>query len=131
MKPRRRSDNVRRILMVGQERSLAWQIESMLTNNGRYLIYLECDNSEMSVVMSQLNPDLLLIDMDMPELDHKRVLEDHVGDADARNIPVLLISSLMCWNSVMPIAQGDSYPLLSKKAGASALARQIHEKMAI
>ncbi|MEO8653841.1 MAG: response regulator, partial [Ramlibacter sp.] len=53
------------------------------------------ENGRMALEMLRAEPfDLVLLDMEMPEMDGFQVLEQMVNDADLRDVPVIVTSSL-------------------------------------
>src|SRR5512140_414982 len=53
------------------------------------------ENGRMALEMLRAEPfDLVLLDMEMPEMDGFQVLEHMVTDADLRDVPVVVTSSL-------------------------------------
>lgn len=87
----------KKILICEDEKVLANLLQKKLAQQG-YEIFLAVDGKKGLVKMKEKKPDLVLLDIIMPEMNGFEVLEKMVKDDKLKNIPVIIIS-----NSGQPI----------------------------
>ncbi|MDD2657736.1 MAG: response regulator [Candidatus Pacebacteria bacterium] len=85
------------ILVIEDEKSLrAALVDILLLSNFRPL---EAKNGREGVVMAlEAHPDLILLDLIMPEMDGRVTLEKIRADVWGANVPVLILTNLSATN---------------------------------
>lgn len=91
-----------KILIVDDELSARMQIESMLSQEN-YELKSVASGKALLEQLTQLLPDLIILDIMMPELDGFEVCQRIKAENRYRHIPIILITSL---NGKKVIAQG-------------------------
>lgn len=82
----------KKILICEDEKVLANLLRKKLTQEG-YEIFLALDGKESLAKMKEKKPDLVLLDIIMPEMDGFEVMETMVKDKKLKDIPVIIISN--------------------------------------
>jgi signal transduction histidine kinase len=87
-------DNVRDVLVADDEPEALQLFTRMLASAGRPYRVLRASNGRQALdLLRERRPDLLLLDLIMPEMDGFQVLEAKYDDPRIREIPVIVISS--------------------------------------
>jgi PAS domain S-box-containing protein len=87
------AENPARILIVDDERHNRQLLEVMLTPEG-YQLLTAASGEEALAIVSQQPPDLILLDLMMPDMDGYQVTARIKGNVASRNIPVILVTAL-------------------------------------
>ena len=73
--------------------------------------------------------DLVLLDIEMPEMDGYQVLEICLNDADLRDIPIIMTSSLDEINSVVKCIELGAEDYLNKPVNPILLRARVHASL--
>lgn len=89
-----RGEDVHTVLLVDDEPQVLQLFARLLASAEReYTVLLASDGRRALNLMRQRRPDVVLLDMVMPELDGIAVLREKRQDARIRDIPVIVVSS--------------------------------------
>src|SRR4051794_20625238 len=80
------------ILFVEDEPQFSYLIQRYAARNGFELVNTS-NTSEVLTLALQWQPKVVIVDIDTPELDPSKVLDELRSDAVARHIPIVLCSS--------------------------------------
>ncbi|MEO6701291.1 MAG: response regulator [Jatrophihabitantaceae bacterium] len=80
------------ILVVDDDRSNLDLLLAILTRAGIVNVHTESDSRLVAARLVELDPDLLLLDLNMPHLDGRQVLGQVAEFAAGQALPVLLIT---------------------------------------
>ncbi len=80
-----------RVLIAEDDREQALALRSILVDED-YDVALATDGAQVVRLAQKLRPDLILLDVHMPVLDGFDALEELVGDARTRDLPILIVS---------------------------------------
>ncbi len=96
------SNNSNKILIVDDERSMRMQLESMLSGDEYHIFTLD---SGIKVLenLGQMAPDLIILDLMMPEIDGFEVCRRVKANSQFQHIPIILVTVL---DSKKALAQG-------------------------
>jgi len=97
----------KKILLIEDEKIMVNLLEKKLTKEG-YDISVAWDGEEGLLKMKEIKPDLILLDIVMPEKGGFEVMEEIAKDKELKKIPIIIIS-----NSGQPVDLGRA-----KKLGA-------------
>jgi len=90
----RLGENVRRILILDDDPRMARLLSRMIRSAAReYEVVRAYSGSEGLLKMRRQRPDLVLLDLIMPEMDGYAVLAQMRADAELHNIPVVVITA--------------------------------------
>jgi DNA-binding response OmpR family regulator len=81
------------ILVVEDDPVLGVMYKTKLESEG-YKIILATNGAEGLDMIKESHPDLVLLDIILPQLDGFSVLEEIAGDSKLKNIPVILLTNL-------------------------------------
>jgi len=123
------------ILVVDDDRVNRMLLERTLTRSGH--VVRTAENGREGLALLRAEPtDVVLLDIVMPELDGVAVLDQIKGDADLREIPVIMISALDDFVSVVrciELGADDYLPkpfdpvLLEARINAGLNKRRLHD----
>ncbi len=87
------ADHPARVLIVDAERHNRQLLEIMLAPEG-YQLQTAASGSEALAMVEQQPPDLILLDIMMPEMDGNRVARTIKSNHATRNIPIIMVTAL-------------------------------------
>jgi len=87
------ADHPARILIVDDERSNRRLLEVMLAPEG-YVLLNAATGDEALALVAQQPPDLILLDIMMPEMDGYQVADQLKGNVATKDIPVIMLTAL-------------------------------------
>jgi diguanylate cyclase (GGDEF)-like protein len=88
----RRTHSARGRVLIGEDdREQALALRSILVDED-YDVALATDGAQVVRLAQKLRPDLILLDVHMPVLDGFDALDELVGDARTRDLPILIVS---------------------------------------
>lgn len=84
-----------RVLIVDDDVNLSRLSAMILENSGAYEVLTEKDSRRALAVARQFRPEIMLLDVDMPEKSGGDVAGEASADPELRNVPVLFITGLL------------------------------------
>jgi DNA-binding response OmpR family regulator len=118
--------NQKRILIVDDEPDMTFLVRLNLQKTGRYDVREENASSQALAVARQFKPDLILLDVMMPDLDGGDVLAQLKEDANLRHVPVVFLTATVLKEEVN--SNGGTiggYPFISKPFEVDTLVSRI------
>jgi CheY-like chemotaxis protein len=115
-----------RILIVDDDIAVSRLVAIMLEKTRLYTTALESRAHLALQTASQFNPELILLDMDMPGLDGAEVAKQFRAHPGLRSVPIVFFTSLVSRNDAdqtMIIRRGERF--LPKPLDAAVLIRSI------
>jgi CheY-like chemotaxis protein len=85
--------NKKRILIVDDEVGFTHLLRLNLSSTGKYSVQSENSALRALGAVRQFRPDLILLDVMMPDLDGGAVAAQLQGHSDTRNIPVVFVTA--------------------------------------
>lgn len=122
---------VKTLLIVDDDEDLLNLLKLKLEKSGRYRVVTTTRGNEALGLARQAEPDLVVLDIDMPDMDGGEVAEALAADEDTCQIPVLFLSSMVTKEDVQAsggIIGGDN--MASKKGSISELIERIESLVA-
>src|SRR3989344_4503102 len=80
------------ILVVEDDKDLSLLMNKKLTQEGFGVILAETGQDAMDAIKQK--PDLVLLDILLPDIDGLTVLNEFVGHKETRDVPVIILSNL-------------------------------------
>lgn len=105
----------KKILFVDDEETFAKMMKIVLEESGEYEIKVETKGAKVVSTAKEFKPDLILLDIIMPDLDGCEVLQRLQEEDSLKNIPVVFLTALVRENEVLSrngIISG--YPFIAK-----------------
>jgi CheY-like chemotaxis protein len=87
--------NKKRILVVDDEVGVTTMTKLNLERTGRYEVQTENRSPYVLEAARRFNPDMILMDITMPELDGTEIASQLRADNTLRNIPVVFLTALV------------------------------------
>ena len=102
-----------KILVVEDSPTQAMQLKHLIENNG-YQVAVATNGKEALVKAKSHNPDLIISDIDMPEMDGYTLCRRIKDDETLRDIPVMLMTSLSEPREVIKALQSKADSFIRK-----------------
>ena len=83
----------KKILIIDDDPIVLKYLENLFTDNG-YETYKAANGIEGSQMVEEIKPDLITLDLEMPEQWGPRFYRRMIKNKDLKNIPVIVISGL-------------------------------------
>jgi CheY-like chemotaxis protein len=81
-----------RILIIDDEPDSARLLQELLDEAGRYRVFRAENGSEGVSMVARRRPDLVILDLRMPEMDGFRVIEELRGNPETATIPIMVVT---------------------------------------
>jgi chemosensory pili system protein ChpA (sensor histidine kinase/response regulator) len=108
------STGKKNVLIVDDEESFRDVLKSALSEEG-YLLSEATSGKEAIAKLEQIKPDLLLLDLNLPELDGWGVIRHITQNSQLKNMEVLIISGLMLDEQESATIQTHQYAYINKE----------------
>jgi CheY-like chemotaxis protein len=82
----------KKILVVDDEPDVVSVIEARLKGDG-YQVIIACDGKESLEKAKAQKPDLILLDIKMPDMDGHKILKGLKEDDETKSIPVIMLTA--------------------------------------
>ncbi len=86
-------ENRKRILLVDDEGTFTNALKFYLEKTGRFIVQAENNGQNAFAAAKAFKPDLILLDMIMPEIDGGTIAAQLKADADLNQVPVLFLTA--------------------------------------
>jgi len=118
----------KKILIVDDEESLGAVFKMIIEKAGNFEVRSVTRGSQAFDVAKQFNPDLLLLDIMMPDVDGGEVANRMKADKQTKNIPIVFVSAAITREEA--IKQGSilgGYPVIAKPVPTEELIETIEK----
>jgi CheY-like chemotaxis protein len=82
----------KKILIIDDEENFTHMVKLNLEGTGRFVVFEENKGSQGLAAALALHPDLILLDIIMPDMDGSEVATQLKEDKDTRQIPVVFLT---------------------------------------
>ncbi len=121
----------KQILVVDDDIAAAGMIKLSLERTGRYLVHEEHCSSNAVQTARRVRPDLILLDIMMPEMDGGTVAACLAADAKLRDIPVIFLTSLVSEKEATEGGlRSGGYQFIAKPVDLTSLAERLEIMLA-
>ncbi|HEU5245846.1 MAG TPA: response regulator, partial [Candidatus Udaeobacter sp.] len=107
-------NEARRILIVDNDTDSSHLVKVLLEKTGRYLVFEENDATRAHLSARNFRPDLILLDVVMPETDGGEVAARIKADSELQNTPIIFLTALVTRAEVKTGLHIDGHPFLAK-----------------
>ena len=120
-----------KILAIDDEEMFAHLVKMNLEKGGEFEVRIETDSTKAEQVAMEYQPDLILLDIIMPEMDGGEVAARFRENAKLQDIPVILMTALMSPQETNAQGYKDSPTgmVLPKPINIETLTKCIHEAL--
>ena len=120
----------KKILLVEDDNDLLTLMNKKLTDEGFEVIQAQTGQGALDKLKEK--PDLVLLDILLPDIDGLTVLNEIATHEETKNLPVIILSNLADQGSLeQAAAVGDYEYLVKAKTDLSDVAKKIKEKLNI
>src|SRR5437867_11812512 len=119
----------RRILIVDNDRDTTHLVKILLERAGRYLVLEENDATKAHQSARNFRPDLILLDIVMPETDGGEVAAQIQADAELQNTPIIFLTALVTRAEAKAGLRIQGHSFLAKPIGIPELINAIEEHL--
>jgi len=117
------------ILIIDNNRDFAHSAKLALERTGRYFIYEENDGSKAHQTAQGLKPDLILLDIAMPETDGGEVAARIESDPTLNRTPIVFLTALVTKAETKSGLQIQGHPFLAKPISIPELVAGIEQSL--
>ena len=119
----------RRILIVDNDRESTRLVKILLERTGRYLVLEENDASRAHQTAQDFRPDLILLDIVMPETDGGEVAARIQSDPELQRTPIIFLTALVTKAETKTGLRIQGHPFLAKPISIPDLINGIEENL--
>jgi len=105
---------VPRILIVDNDADTTHLVKVLLERTGHYLVLEENDATKAYRSARSFGPDLILLDVVMPETDGGEVAEENEADHELQNTPIIFLTALVTRAETKSGLSIQGHPFLAK-----------------
>jgi CheY-like chemotaxis protein len=117
------------ILIIDNNRDFAHSAKLALERTGRYFVYEENDGSKAHQTAQGLKPDLILLDIAMPETDGGEVAARIESDPTLNRTPIVFLTALVTKAETKSGLQIQGHPFLAKPISIPELVAAIEQSL--
>lgn len=119
--------NKNKILIIDDERDFCMTVKKNLELSGKFEVVAETSAKKGLHLANELMPDLIILDIMMPEMDGFKVLEKLKNNKDTISIPVIMLTAKADEASMVKSAQLYNEGYIVKPISAEDLEAKISE----
>ena len=120
---------VPRILIVDNDADTTHLVKILLERTGHYLVLEENDASKAHQSARNFRPDLILLDIVMPETDGGEVAARIEADPELQNTPMIFLTALVTRAETKSGLSIQGHPFLAKPVSIPELIKAIEEHL--
>jgi CheY-like chemotaxis protein len=117
------------ILIIDNNRDFAHSAKLALERTGRYFVYEENDGSKAHQTAQGLKPNLILLDIAMPETDGGEVAARIESDPTLNRTPIVFLTALVTKAETKSGLQIQGHPFLAKPISIPELVAAIEQSL--
>jgi len=121
---------MKRILIIDDEADLTRMLKLSLENTSKYEVFIENRSPNAVSAAKKTKPDLILLDILMPEMDGFEVLQRLKRDTMTVGIPVIMLTAVITDDAKAQAAGLFNESYIEKPVNAEDLDRQIGKVLA-
>jgi CheY-like chemotaxis protein len=107
-------NDMRRVLIVDNDRDSTHLVKVLLEKTGRYVVFEENDPTRAHLSARNFRPDLILLDVVMPERDGGEIAAQIRVDPELHNTPIIFVTALVTRAEAKTGLHIDGHPFLAK-----------------
>lgn len=119
----------KKILMVDDEPRFGRMVQMILEASGKYEVKIESRGSMALATSRSFRPDLVLLDIMMPDMDGSEVASKFKEDPVLRSTPVILLTGVVAKGETEPGTKISGYPILAKPVSAEEILQAIEQTL--
>ena len=127
--PAIRNANKPRVLIVDDNPRFSQSVRLILQQSGHYVVCEENDAESALGTARSFRPDLILLDLVMPQLDGAEVATQIESDWALHGVPIVFVTGLVTPAEAKNGQRIDGHRVLSKPVSSSNLLRVVEESL--
>jgi CheY-like chemotaxis protein len=120
---------IRRILIVDNDADTTHLVKILLERTGQYRVLEENDATRAYRSARNFRPNLILLDIVMPETDGGEVAEEIEADPELQNTPIIFLTALVTRAETKSGLSIQGHPFLAKPVSIPELINAIEEHL--
>jgi len=128
--PAIRDTNKPRILIVDDNPRFSQSVRRILQQSGQYVACVENDAASALETARSFKPDLVLVDLIMPQMDGAEVAAQIESDWALHGVPIVFVTGLVTPDEARNGQRIDGHRVLSKPISSPALLSAVEESLA-
>jgi len=116
---------LRRILIVDNDKNTTHLVKILLEKTGRYMVFEENDGARAHLSARNFRPDLILLDIVMPETDGGEIAAQIRADSELQYTPIIFLTALVTRAEANTGLHIDEHPFLAKPIDIQELIKAI------
>ena len=117
-------------MIVDDQKAATQMWKTLLEMTGSYVVQEENRGSRAVQTARDFAPDLIVLDLNMPELDGSEVAVNFTTDQQLKNTPIVFMTSLVSEDEAASGKQIEGYPCVAKPSTIRGLTRTIEKHLA-
>jgi len=123
------SDSARRILIVDNDKDTTHLVKILLEKTGRYVVFEENDSTRAHQTARNFRPDLIFLDVVMPDRDGGEIAAQIRADAELQYTPIIFLTALVTRAEAESGLHIDGHPFLAKPINIEELINAIERSL--
>ncbi|MBI4550479.1 MAG: response regulator [Candidatus Omnitrophica bacterium] len=119
----------KKILIVDDEEKFGRMIKMLLDATGRYDVKIEPRGAQAIPTVRLFKPDLVFLDISMPDMDGAEVAARLKEDAVLKAIPVIFLTGMVLREETGPHSKIGGCPVLAKPVSADEIMQAIEKNL--
>lgn len=107
-------DSARRILIIDNDKNTTHLVKILLEKTGRYLVFEENDSARAHLSARNFRPDLIFLDVVMPDRDGGEIAAQIQADPELHGTPIIFLTALVTRAEAKTGLHIDGHPFLAK-----------------
>jgi CheY-like chemotaxis protein len=121
----------RRILIVDNDRNTTHLVKVLLEKTGHYLVLEENNSTKAHQSAQNFRPDLILLDVVMPETDGGEIAAQIDADPELHNTPIVFLTALVTRAEAKSGLSIQGHPILAKPVSIPELINAIEQHLLV
>jgi CheY-like chemotaxis protein len=122
-------DSARRILIVDNDKNTTHLVKILLEKAGRYVVFEENDSTRAYQTARNFRPDLIFLDVVMPDRDGGEIAAQIRADPELQYTPIIFLTALVTRAEAETGLHIDGHPFLAKPINIQELISAIERSL--
>src|SRR5215471_17864346 len=122
-------DSARRILIVDNDKNATHLVKILLEKTGRYQVFEENDSTRALETARNFRPDLIFLDVVMPDQDGGEIAAQIQADPELQGTPIIFLTALVTRTEANAGLHIDGHSFLAKPINIQELIKAIEENL--
>jgi DNA-binding response OmpR family regulator len=122
-------DSARRILIIDNDKNTTHLVKILLEKTGRYLVFEENNPTRAHQTARNFRPDLIFLDVVMPDRDGGEIAAQIRTDSELQNTPIIFLTALVTRDEANGGLHIDGHPFLAKPINIQELINTIERHL--